>query len=192
MNTSDAPHDKFPERVEHDLERADEWLDQEVATARRTLNSDVKIEMRWLILALLAALALGLAFGFGQGRSSYSKTGASFGAIEHSLTEQGIRICSRQSVDVTRIRGVQAAETFVLGYHSCPSSASGDINRLTVYQFSSSETRDAAARGSLGARGTRQPGSVWTYGPYLIVMSGQGKDRVTELAHNALRDLGAR
>ena len=160
LSTTDPSHDKFPQRVEHDLERADEWLEQEVATSPAHAEQRRQDRDALAHLALLAALALGLAFGFGQGRSSYSKSGASFGAIERSLTEQGLRICSRQSVEVTRLRGVQAAETLVLGFHSCPSSTSSNVNRLTAYRFSSSETRDAAVRGSLGAR---QPGSVWTY-----------------------------
>jgi hypothetical protein len=191
VSTSPTPHDRFPDRLENDVEHAGEWLDEQVVEVRRTMHRDVKIEMRWLILALIAALGIGLAFGFGQGRSSYSKSGASFAAIEHSLTGQGLRICDRQSVDVTRVRGVQQAETLLLGYHSCPSTTNGDVNRLSAYQFSSSETRDAAARGSLGTRGAVTRGSVWTYGPYLIVMSNQGSDMVTQLAHNALRDIGA-
>ena len=66
MSISPSPPDRFPQRLEHNVKHADEWVGEQVVEVRRTMHRDVKIEMRWLILALIAALGVGLAFGFGQ------------------------------------------------------------------------------------------------------------------------------
>jgi hypothetical protein len=195
---STRPDEPFPQRLEHqlehELERAEEWVDEEVVTVRRTMHRDLKLQMRWLILALVAACGLGVGLGWGQARSSFHRSGASFSAIEATLKQQGLRICSRQSVPVSRVRGAVAAEAYVLGFHTCPSATSGR-NLLAVYQFNSSSARDGAALGFLGARGRAAgfgaQGSVWTYGPFMVMLSGQRSDIVDELTHSGLKDLGA-
>ena len=82
----------------------------------------------------------------------------------------------------------------MLGFQSCPSAGSAQ-NLLTVYQFNSGDARNAAALGFLGGRGRAggfgPQGSIWTYGPYLIVQVGQQATIVDELTHNGLKDLGA-
>ncbi len=192
------PDEPFPQRLEHqfehELERVEEWLDEEVLTIRRTLHRDVKLQMRWLILALAVACGVGIGFGWGQARSSFHVSGASFSAIETTLKQQGLRICHRQSVPINRVQGALSAEAYVLGFQTCPSATSGQ-NLLTVFQFNSSSARNAAALNFLGghgrAAGFGPQGSVWTYGPFLILLSNQRSDLVDQLAHSGLRDLGA-
>ena len=191
---SEQPHESIPQRLERDIGQAEEWLDEEVITIRRTLHRDVKLQTRWLILALLVACGIGVALGWGQSQSPFNKTGASLTAIEATLKQQGLRICTTENVPVNRLQGAQTAQADVLGFHTCPSTTSGE-NVLTVYRFNSSGARNSAALAFLGGRGRAAgvgpQGSLWTYGPYLITLSGQRSDIVDQLTHNGLKALGA-
>jgi hypothetical protein len=103
-------------------------------------------------------------------------------------------ICHQESVSIDHLQGVQAGEAYVLGFHACPKAKSGE-NVLTVYEFNSSAARDSTALNFFGghgrAAGFGPQGSLWTYGPFLILLSGQRSDLVDQLAHNGLKDIGA-
>ncbi|KAA0235440.1 MAG: hypothetical protein EDR02_05915 [Actinobacteria bacterium] len=136
-----------------------------------------------------------LAFGLltSCATSTAEFTSGSFEEIEAALEVDGLEICGTTDVVWDDVGGVVAGRQYQLSSDSCADLRRNE-NELQVQEFDDVGDRDGALFNAMSymTRGARfANGQLWTWGPFLLELSGPVGDDVSYRVNSALESIGA-
>jgi len=120
---------------------------------------------------------------------------ASFDEVEAALVDEGLQICEQVDLELTEREGALEGRQLVLADESCPDSER-TVDVLSIVEFETGDDRDAALRDIQGARGRVEGfgalGVAWTFGPFVISLTGERDPSVVDQLTDAMDNLGAK
>ena len=143
----------------------------------------------------LASCAAGLALagcGLTHATSPYDNPAASFGRLKTAFQVTGLHVCSQTPVD-WKTQGFVKGTAYVVAADCATVRNNPVASLVTVSQYASARSRDTAEQQAnifvryAPVRAT----TVWSYGPYLITVSGARDPGSARIVNDALRNLGA-
>ncbi len=120
---------------------------------------------------------------------------ASFDEVEQALLDEGIQVCEQVDLELTEREGVLESRELVLADESCRDDERR-VDILSIVEFETEDDRDGALRDFQGARGRIEGfgahGVAWTFGPFVIFLTGERNDALVDQVTDAMEDLGAK
>ena len=138
-----------------------------------------------MVLALLAVAC--------QGTAEFQE--ASFDEVEQALLDEGIQICEQVDLELTEREGVLESRELALADESCRDDERR-VDVLSIVEFETEDDRDGALRDFQGARGRIEgfgaQGVAWTFGPFVIFLTGERNAPLVDRVTDAMENLGAK
>jgi hypothetical protein len=141
-------------------------------------------------IAALGAVPL-LLFGAACSSSSSFEAKAAEDDLYTALERSGLQTCSEEDLD-WKVPGFDSGKKFKIG-SDCDSEDDEDNRfKVVVARFDNEAARDLAEFTATTGVRMMKHASVWTHGPYLIVLEGEKDVSDYDKAKDALKDIGAK
>lgn len=143
------------------------------------------------LLACGAALAIA-GCALTHNTTAYQNPAASFGRLEAGFKKTGLHVCSQSELS-WRTQGFVQGKAYVVAADCAAAKSTPVASVITVSQYDSAKARDTAEQqANVFARYmATHTTTIWSYGPFLITVSGSRSSGSARLLTQELRKLGA-
>lgn len=143
------------------------------------------------LLACAAALTIA-GCALTRNTAPYDHPAASFSELKAAFKKTGLHVCSQSSLS-WRTQGFVRGEAYVVAADCAAAKSTPAASVITVSQYDSAKARDIAEQqANVFARYMpTHATTIWSYGPFLITVSGSRSSGSAGLLTNELRNLGA-
>lgn len=127
-----------------------------------------------------------------QNTAPYDHPAASFSQLKAAFAQTGLHVCSQSPLS-WRTQGFVQGTAYVVAADCTAAKSTPAASVITVTQYDSATARDTAEQQTnvFARYMPTHSTTVWSYGPFLITVSGSRSSGSAQLLTGELRKLGA-